>query len=436
MAMKRIMQILGTDKIQRCREAIQTQLGNRRLLPLNLALFFVLVVILLVIFRPSADKNSLPPAPAITVETLTVVPREYQVTINSFGRVAPRTQGHLVAQVSGQIIEVSPDFRDGGFFKEGEVLVRIDPRDYEIQVDIAAAELADAKVNYAEQQVLADQAVNDRKNLRNKGPVTDFALNIPQLAAAKSKIGAAEAKLKKARLDVERTQIRAPYSGRILSKGVDIGEVVSANADLASIYATDLVEVDLPVKNSELPFIDLPDPTEPGGAPAGVKIINRLGDGEESWQAVLVRAAGAIDDQSQQLNVTARIDHPYAADDQGRRPLKIGQYVTAEIEGRTIPGAIVIPNAAIYQGSYVYIYQDGLLQRREIEISWQNSKEALIKDGVRAGDQLVLTPLGRVNSGTPVKRLNDSKKGLAKRDPGADGVETPEAGTSRQGAQR
>ncbi len=386
----------------------------RKYLPLYLLLFFGFAAILVVVFKPSADKNSMPPAPVLSVETMTVAPTEYQVMISSFGRIEPRTQGHLVAQVSGQIIEVSPNFRDGGFFDQGEVLIKIDPRDYQIQVDIAAAELANAKVNYAEQQVLADQAINDRKNLRNKGTSTDFALNIPQLAAAKSQIGAAEAKLAKAKLDVERTQIRAPYSGRILSKSVDIGEVVSANTSLASIYATDLVEVNLPIKNSELAFINLPESAKSGASDsrtmAGVKIINRLGEGEQSWPAVLVRAAGAIDEQSQQLNVTARIDHPYAGRDQERRPLKIGQYVTAEIEGKTIPDAIVIPNGAIYQGSYVYLYKDGSLLHREIDIAWQNSKEALIKSGIAAGDQLVLTPLGRVSSGTPVKKLIPGEK--------------------------
>ncbi len=381
----------------------------RKPTPLSLVLFFAGVALLLWLFKPSADKSMMPPTPILTVETIAVEPKEYQVMIGSFGRIEPRVQGNLVAQVSGQIIEVSPNFRDGGFFGKGEVLVKIDPRDYEIQVDIAAAELANAEVNYAEQQVLADQAVNDRKTLRKKGTASDFALNIPQLAAAKSQVGAAQAKLKKAKLDVERTMIRAPYSGRILTKSVDIGEVVSANTSLASLYATDLVEVHLPVKNSELPFIDLPEPTVSAGrereALAKVKIINRLGDDEQPWSAVLVRAAGAIDEQSQQLNVTAQIDHPYASDKDGRRPLKIGQYVTAEIEGKTISGAIVIPNAAIYQGSYVYIYQDGLLQRRDIEIAWQNSQEALIKQGISAGEELVLTPLGRVSSGTPVKKL-------------------------------
>ncbi len=413
----------------------QFKLDYRKYLPLYLLAFFVFVALLLVLFKPGAEKHNMPPAPAISVETLTVVPQKYRVMISSFGRVEPRIQGQLVAQVSGQIIEVSPNFRDGGFFEQGEVLVKIDPRDYEIQVDIAAAELADAKVNYAEQQVLADQAVNDRRNLRSKGPVTDFALNIPQLAAAKSKIGAAEAKLKQARLDVERTQIRAPYAGRILSKSVDIGDVISANTSLAKIYAIDYVEVRLPIKNSELPFIILPEhPSNKDNGGEGLpkaRIINSLGEKPQSWSAILVRTAGAIDEQSQQLNITAQISAPYSQPNKELRPLKIGQYVTAEIEGKTVESAIVIPNAAIYQGSYVYLYKDGVLERREIEISWQGSKEALIKRGIVGGDQLVLTPLGRVSTGTPVKKLAPGNKTMEKRGTGA-GMDKVRADKSRK----
>jgi len=169
----------------------------------------------------------------------------------------------------------------------------------------------------------------------------------------------------------------------------------------------------LPLKNSELGYVDLPENYRDKGDSQGdlppVIIINKLGPEPEQWPATLVRTAGAIDEQSQQLYVTAQIENPYVVDQDGRRPLKIGQYVTAQIQGRVIQDAIVIPNSAIYQGSYVYLYDQGLLQRTEIEVAWQNGQEALIGAGLKAGDQLVLTPLGQVSSGTPVKRLGEEK---------------------------
>lgn len=385
----------------------------RKLLPLLLLALFIGVVQLITHFKPEAAVRDKPPVPVITVETEQLLPRDYRVVLNSFGRVQPRTEGELVAQVSGQIMDISPNFRDGGFFEAGETLVTIDPRDYRIQVDIAAAELANAKVNLEEQLALADQARKDREILNKRGLASDYALRKPQVAAARSQIDAAQAKLAQAQLAVERTRIKAPYAGRILSRSVDRGVVVSSNQALARIYATDRVEVKLSLKNSELGYVDLPEnyrnQAVGDDSLPSVTIINNLGPQPEQWQARLVRTAGAIDEQSQQLYVTAQIENPYLADQDGRRQLKIGQYVTAQIQGRVIKDAIVIPNSAIYQGSYVYLIDQGLLQRTGIEVVWQNGEESLIGSGLKAGDQLVLTPLGQVSSGTPVKQVAADK---------------------------
>ncbi|MCB1760928.1 MAG: efflux RND transporter periplasmic adaptor subunit [Gammaproteobacteria bacterium] len=391
----------------------------RRLLPFILILIFAGATYYTVTHPPEVDKRNQQQVSVIAVETLSVKAAPYRVMVDSFGRVEPHTQGQLVSQVSGQITSVSPNFRDGGFFERDEVLVSVDPRDYQIHVETATAELANARVKYAEEQVLAKQAKKDRKNLINQGQLSDFALHIPQMAAAKLDIAAAEAKLEQARLNVERTRVRAPYAGRVLAKSADIGDVITANASLATIYATDRIEVRLPLKNNDLPFVDLPEP-QPNGSPHSgalprVLLDNRIGNQTEQWPATLVRTASAIDSATQQLHATARIDDPYGAKAQGRRPLKIGQYVTARIEGRLLPNALVIPNAAIYQGSYVYLFVDGVLQRRDIGIAWQNREQALISSGLEDGEQLVLTPLGQVSSGTAVKLLDAKEPQLAKR---------------------
>lgn len=152
-----------------------------------------------------------------------------------------------------------------------------------------------------------------------------------------------------------------------------------------------------------------------------VSIENSLGSESQYWRAQLVRTAGAIDDKNQQLYVTAQIDDPYVEHHTlPRRPLKIGQFVNAKIEGRMLDKAIIIPNSAIYQGSYLYLVKDGLLQRTDIKVAWQNADEALISDGLSGGEELVLTPLGQVSSGTRIKvvgqddSLNDSQNKQAK----------------------
>ena len=131
---------------------------------------------------------------------------------------------------------------------------------------------------------------------------------------------------------------------------------------------------------------------------------------DEVWHGTIIRTASSIDPSSRQLYVVARIDDPFGQKARGRFPLKIGQYVTAEIEGINQNSAISIPNKSIYQGSYVYLYKDGAVYRTDIKISWQNEKIAIISEGIEAGDQLVVSPLGQVTTGTLVKLTRISPK--------------------------
>ena len=248
-----------------------------------------------------------------------------------------------------------------------------------------------------------NKAITDR--LGNEGEVPDLVLRIPQLEAARARVLSAESSLRKARLDLERTAIRAPFAGRVLTKFVDLGQVVSRNTQLAEIYATDVVEIRLPIRNRDLPFIDLPEvyrnSDEPRNDGGRVEIRSELA-GLATWEAELVRTEGAIDETARQLHVIARINDPFVLPSEGQTPLKIGQYVTAKLEGKTVPGALVVPNNSIYQGTYVYVVEDGILSRRDIDILWQNDEEAVVSSGLAAGDQLVTTALGQVTSGVRV----------------------------------
>ena len=124
--------------------------------------------------------------------------------------------------------------------------------------------------------------------------------------------------------------------------------------------------------------------------------------GEQIWQGKIVRTESAIDEMSQQLYVVAQIIRPYDSEYNPGAQIKMGQYVTAHITGREVENVLVIPSSAIYQGSYVYIVQDNLLMRKDIQLGWQNGTESIVTGGLNAGDELVLTTLGQVSSGTPV----------------------------------
>lgn len=380
-------------------------LKSKKLLPLAILGGALLIAIIIRLNPPESEQRQPFTGPMMTVETRIVAESNYPIMLESYGTVQPRTRSILVAQVGGQIVSVNENVRDGGFFEEGDILVNIDARDYEADVRIAEATLMDARQALAEAEARTNQAKEDWARLGNTGDAPDLVLRIPQLEAAKAKVISAQSALQKAKLDLERTNIIAPFAGRILRKFVDLGQVVSPNTQLAEIYATDYVEIRLPLRNRDLPYIDLPESYRfadvPRASQGRVEIRSQLG-GEDTWEAILVRTEGAIDETARQLHVIAQIDDPFGRDNEDRAPIKIGQYVTARLEGRTIPNALVIPNNTIYQGSYVYTVEDGVLRRRDIEIAWQNDIEAIIGAGLTAGDMLVMTPLGQVTSGIRV----------------------------------
>jgi len=380
----------------------------KKVFPVLVVIVLMLIVASLVLLKPKADKRRANSGPVINVEVFDIEPSSLTPKVLSYGLVEPRTRTTLVSQVGGRIMTLSERFRDGGFFQQGESLLQIDPTDYEIELEIAESSLAQAEQGLAEEIAQVEQAKADWNRLGNSESVSSLVLREPQLRAARAGVNSAKALLKQAKINLERTSVKAPYSGRVLSTNVDLGQVVSNNTELGEIYATDAVEIRLPVKNEDLPLLSLPEyyrdqEQTPQNFPA-VSIRSELAK-EEVWQGLIVRTAGSIDDNSRQLNVVAQIDDPFGRKAQGRFPLKIGQYVTAEIDGINIDAAIVIPNKAVYQGSYVYLYREGAVHRTPIQISWQNGDQAVISEGVKHGDRLVVSPLGQVTSGTLVKLI-------------------------------
>ena len=390
---------------------------NKKYFKTLTVIIVTVILVKLIISNPPKSHRGRPNKTAnISIKVITLVPQNYQIKLDSFGTVKPRTESALVAQVSGQIIAVSDTFREGGFFNKGDVLVTLDDRDYQADLKIAEAGILTAKKVLSEEQAKVKQALEDWQRLGNGKKANALVLREPQLAAAKAQLLSAQAKYERANLSLERTKIVAPYAGRILQKQVDVGQVVSMNSKLAEIFATDHVEIRLPLHNSDLRFINLPeqysDKISKTNKLNNVILTSDLGT-HSTWQGQLIRTEGSIDNNAQQLYVVAQIDDPFKqhlnANNKRTMSLKIGQYLEAKISGKLLHKAMIIPNTSIYQGSYVYTVDKGMLQRRTIVIAWQNDHQALISSGLSFGQKLVLTSLGQVSSGTRVKVLSKNQ---------------------------
>ncbi len=342
-----------------------------------------------------------------TVHILKLQPQDYQVRVSSRGTLVPRSSSTLVPEVSGRIIEVADNFRTGGFFEAGDLLLRIDPRDYKNAVTVARATLTQKSLDLDEQRALSSQAQQDWQDLKLEGDPTPLTLRTPQRENAQAALNAAHAGLNQAEIELERTRIVAPYAGRILSQKVDIGQYVSPGTPLAEIFASDAVEIRLPISSEDQRYLKLPESfrndskTESSGAQ--VLFYSQIGDQTHQWQGRLVRTEGAIDIQSRQLFVIGQITDPYLRKN-GNPALKIGQFLEAEISGKQLENVFVLPRTAVRGTNTVHLIDaENRLQRREIDIIWRDTKNLIASGPLEPGAQLSLTALPFAADGIKVQ---------------------------------
>jgi len=368
--------------------------------------------------RQPAERRS-PPSNLTEVDVTTLEPQSYSVRAKTRGTVRPRTESTLIPEVSGRVLSLSPNIREGEFFEAGDLLLEIDPRDYHTEVTVARATLAQTQMSLAEEDARARQARRDWQRLGEKGEPDSLVLREPQLAGARAAVASAEARLAQAALNLERTRITAPYAGRVLERNVDVGQYVTPGNVLVRVYAVDYVEIRLPLTNRQLEFVDVPEiyrGDDPETHPPGpvVTLRARIGSKTHEWSGRIVRAEGSIDTRSRQLFVVAQVDDPYGKGPPGRPPLKVGQFVEAEIEGRTLENVFVVPRAAVRTGGEVLLLDsDNRIESKAVNVLWASTSDVVIGAGLQAGNRLVLTPLGSAAEGLEV-----APRDLAQPEPG------------------
>ncbi len=388
----------------------------RVLLPLIVLSLAAILVKVIIGMREDPRGRKRPPS-VTRVEGRTLKPESYQVTVRSQGVVEPRTQSTLIPEVPGKVIEIAPALREGGFFEQDDILLKIDPLDYETRIVVARRNVAQAEALIEQEEARALQAVENWKRLGKAGEPSALALRKPQLAEARAQVAASEAELLKAQRDLERTIIRAPYAGRTLEKRVDVGQFVNTGTTLALIYAIDYVEVRLPIRNEDLAFLDLPetfrgDGDDPNAPHPNVRLTGMLGGREAFWEGRIVRVAGALEARSRQLFAVAQVNDPYARRDDGNPPLKINLFVTAEIEGHTLDNVLVIPRNAVRPNDEVVIIDsESKMQRRTISAIWSTKDEVVVgqDSGLNVGDVLCVTTIAFPANGASVLATIDGK---------------------------
>jgi RND family efflux transporter MFP subunit len=381
----------------------------------------VAVVAILIYIKPEPEVIT-PTVRPLLVEVLEVHPQRLSVSVKAQGMVQPARQTSLISEVRGRVVEVDPDFKPGGFFRSGAVMLRLDNRDYMARLDQARALVAQAKSALAQEKGRAYVAKQEWGRRAGKDGISRdaqrLALREPQLLEAQAQLDSALASFRLAEIELERTVIKAPYDGLVAGQEVDLGQFINAGTALGRFLGIASAEVRLAIPEGKLPYIDLPDPYRSKAESTGgeVTLSHRI-DGEVmTWQARLVRTEGVLDERSRSLFVVARLPDPYGVyQDQVMdfQPLRFGMFVDAVIVGRQVDGLIALPRDLIRPGNQVWIVDDDdRLQQREVELLRTDGADIFIREGLNAGDRVCLTSLGPVLPGTQVHIVATQRQAL------------------------
>ncbi|MDA8786754.1 efflux RND transporter periplasmic adaptor subunit [Porticoccaceae bacterium] len=378
---------------------------------LILLIIGVSLIAALALLKPKAERAPLKPRPPLPVDVLVVNPSAIKMTVNSQGTVAPKREIDLVSQVSGRVVSVADNYANGGFFQTDELLVQIEPADYEFAVTRAKAQEARAKEQVALEQGRSRQAKREWRDLGDK-TANKLFLRQPQLNAAIATLASARADVEKSKLDLARTAISAPFQGRVRQTFVNIGQYVTPGTRIAKVYGTDVVEVRLPLADRQAVLVDLPVNFEDSQAQTYPQVTLRslVAGVSHEWQGQVVRTDASIDVQSRMTYAVAEVKNPFKSSaNDSRPPLSIGLFVEGQIDGKTVEDAFNLPRQAVYKGDQILVLND------KNEIGFQtisvlrSNPNNVVAVGIEAGTRVVTTRIALAIAGMKVNPSDTGK---------------------------
>tara|TARA_Y100000296_G_scaffold29712_1_gene34679 strand:- start:4943 stop:6175 length:1233 start_codon:yes stop_codon:yes gene_type:complete len=373
---------------------------------LPLLIIIVAFVAAAVMIKSRKPPEQLPvEVPAFLVDAKPIKAEEVSFVVKSQGNVVPKNSTALSSQVSGQLVSLSDAFIAGGTFKKGEILATLEQDDYRTDLKLAEAELAQAQAALQEEIARGKVAQQEWLSVRNVAP-PELGLRKPQLAKEQANVKAAEAKLERAKRNLSRTQIKAPYNGIVVERNIDLGQFVTTGATLGTLYSTDTAEVRLPITDSDLMFVDIAGQSKQG---APVALSANVGGVKRTWQGTLIRSEGVLDTQSRVIYAVVEVEDPYNLQASHSAPLRFGQFVEAEITSRQTEKMFVIPrNNLRLDNTVLTVNDEREIEIKDVEVARTTASKVYLRGGLDEGTLVVTSAVPNPFNGMKVRLPGDA----------------------------
>lgn len=348
--------------------------------------------------KPPVEKEIVDNTPLVTVQVIKNVAVDFSV--GSYGVIKSQFETDLVAQVSGEISYLSKKFVRGGFVKKGDILAKIDSSDYKAALIDAQANIASAQAALVLEKANANVAKEQWRKIKGSKP-TALSLREPQVAQEEARLLSSQAGLKRAKRNLERTIIRAPYDALIHTRLISLGSYASTGTQLGNLLSTDIAELRLPVADSEMQYL------VNNGDNASVILDAVVSGKKQQWNGIVVRNEGVIDTRSHMNYLVVQIKNPYQlknnnsklkktnsqAKNSNTEKLRFGSYVTATISGKQMPRITIIDRHLITNQKVATVDKVGKLHFQRINITRILEGKAYINEGLKDGMQVITSAL-------------------------------------------
>ena len=339
------------------------------------------------------------------------------IPVYGAGTVRPVAEIDVAAEINGKVIWVDPAFQSGGRVRKGQILFRIDDADYRNRVQQARANVAAQHVALLrareEAQIARAEYAQFRRGQTDIAEANPLALWEPQIEAARAAVTRDSAVLADAELALARTKVHAPFRGVVQAESIDMGQFIVAGQSVGRLYATDAVEVVVPLSDANAILIPGLWELKAGDGDRRVqaRVIAEYGDGSYAWEGYVDRAEASLDEQTRTIDVIVRVPNPFAS---GTRveaagvdpgpPLLVGKFVEVRIEGITPDRYFILRRSALRPGNEVWAVRDDTrLTIVPVRVLQRSDDQVFVTGTLKAGQAVVIGGIQVATEGMEVR---------------------------------